>query len=927
MGRRRVLMDMTMTAKWRRAGVMVGIVRASTELYEGLKQLTDVEMVQLMPPESEGGEPRIRAIDPETLEVTERVIAPEAGDLFLMAEIQIRGIHVPMNHPWPGYLARYGVDRCAVIYDILPIEMPECFEPGTAREMPAYVLKIFRNYNRIICDSEAVMRSLERFRNEGTIPPCRLELDFADDNTLFTHLAEGWSRKDGGARGGNGAAIAFCTGVNDGDLVLHCVCESEPGTGETRVILNGYDTGVIPEKPIHAENFMLPAGALREERQEIRLYTDNPQGGVRLFEAGIYAAEPGETPVKDRAEEDVKLGFAHLGVKTGRRAADGTPDEAVARFMPEGRKEAVFLMVGTMEPRKGYELALGAFERLWAEGAEDKLCIIGNAGWNMQAFTERLRTHPEKGKRLLVLEGATDATLGEAYRRADALVQASAGEGFGLPLIEAGSRGIPVLCSDIPVFHEVGGEHVMYFRRTEEDLVRCIRQFEENRGTGAIPDAKKIAGRSWADYAKECYALMTGEQEWPVTLKGTRKEKAPARKKAVVATTYPIWPPTGGGQARVYGLYREMAKEYDIELICLGPIIARATKRIIAPGLTEQVIPKTAAHEEQEAELSRQAGVAVTDTGLMLWSELTPAYGEALRRAGEEADLFIACHPYAWPLIHALYPDRPVLYEAQDVEWAIKKEMYRENEETAGVLEKLKETEAACCADSRLIMTCSEEDKAKLAELYGTDEAKILVVPNGVDTKKIRYTGVEERLRRKKRAGLEKEKIGIFMGSWHEPNLEAARAVMRAAGKCGGAKLYLMGSQCRYFEDKELPENVALMGLVSEAEKQRVFSMADFALNPIISGSGTNLKMFDYMAAGIPVITTRFGMRGIGREDVVILAENEELAEAIRAFDLPACAERVEKARKYVEDVFDWKVIAESVLRRLKEPGTNQNRK
>ena len=177
------------------------------------------------------------------------------------------------------------------------------------------------------------------------------------------------------------------------------------------------------------------------------------------------------------------------------------------------------------------------------------------------------------------------------------------------------------------------------------------------------------------------------------------------------------------------------------------------------------------------------------------------------------------------------------------------------------------------------------------------------------------------------RQWLEKEKIGIFMGSWHEPNLEAARAVMRAAGKCGGAKLYLMGSQCRYFEDKELPENVALMGLVSEAEKQRVFSMADFALNPIISGSGTNLKMFDYMAAGIPVITTRFGMRGIGREDVVILAENEELAEAIRAFDLPACAERVEKARKYVEDVFDWKVIAESVLRRLKEPGTNQNRK
>ena len=916
----RILMDMTMTAQWRRAGSMVGIVRASTELYESLKKTCDVRMVT-MAPGAEGAEPRILTIDPGTLLPTEEEIRPEAGDLFLMAEIQIRGVHVPVDYPWPGYLAGYGVDRCAVIYDILPIEMPDCFEPPTVRGMPEYTLGILKNFNRIICDSEAVVNSVARFAREGLVPPLDLEVDFGNDGILHHYLTKGWRKEGAAVVGTDGARFAFFTNVTDADLVLDCVCESAPGTGDVRVVLNGYDVGLIAERPHHEEHFVLPAGALKPDgAQEIRFAADGgAAASLTLRSLAVFSVRQEAVPVRGEMDGPVSLGFAHLGVTERKAKGGGTPDPALDDFLSKDKNAPVFLMVGTIEPRKGYDLAFRAFESLWAAGGQEKLCIIGSAGWNMQGFIARLRGHGENGKRLLVLEGASDATLNEAYRRADALLQASAGEGFGLPLIEAGSRGIPVLCSDIPVFHEVGGEHVLYFERTEEALVRCIHFFEEHRGTPEIPDPKGICGRSWDDCAADCKALVEGEKPWPVTLEADEKPAPAPRKKAVVAMTFPVWPPRGGGQARVYGLYRNLAREYDIEIVCLEGSGGKRARRIIAPGLTETVVLRTVDQERKENEFAEKAGVAAADIGLLLYGDLTPEYGAALERAGAEADLLIACHPYSYPLMRRLFPDKTLVYEAQDVEYALRKSLYRPGPETAEALEQLRRAEEACCRESLLIMTCSEEDRQKLAALYGIDPEKILVVPNGVDTEQIRYTSVEERLKRKQRAGLGQVKAGVFMGSCHGPNLEAARAVIRAAADCPGVKFYLMGDQCNVFAGEELPENVGLMGVVSDEEKRRVFSLIDFGLNPITSGSGTNLKMFDYMAAGVPVITTAFGSRGIDRKDVFVTAENEELAGAVNAFDLGGSAERTAEARRYMEETFDWKVIAKRVAERIRE--------
>ena len=69
---------------------------------------------------------------------------------------------------------------------------------------------------------------------------------------------------------------------------------------------------------------------------------------------------------------------------------------------------------------------------------------------------ERIKHHPELGKRLGWHESVNDAELSRLYASCDALIAASFAEGFGLPIVEAGHFGKPVLASDIPVFREVG---------------------------------------------------------------------------------------------------------------------------------------------------------------------------------------------------------------------------------------------------------------------------------------------------------------------------------------------------------------------------------------------------------------------------------------------------------------------------------------
>jgi glycosyltransferase involved in cell wall biosynthesis len=116
-----------------------------------------------------------------------------------------------------------------------------------------------------------------------------------------------------------------------------------------------------------------------------------------------------------------------------------------------------FVVLGTIEPRKNHLLLLNLWIRLAATLATPpRLLVIGARGWENEEVVDMLeRSGPLRG---LVEEHnrLDDAAVGALLSQARALLVPSFVEGFGLPLAEALASGVPVICSDIPVFREVG---------------------------------------------------------------------------------------------------------------------------------------------------------------------------------------------------------------------------------------------------------------------------------------------------------------------------------------------------------------------------------------------------------------------------------------------------------------------------------------
>lgn len=212
-----------------------------------------------------------------------------------------------------------------------------------------------------------------------------------------------------------------------------------------------------------------------------------------------------------------RIAWSHHGSDfTHSAPSRGLPDSA-ERTLRQLREYPTFLMVGTIEPRKGYQQAIEAFTILWDRGLDINLAIVGSRGWgdlpdamrrDIPETVNRLQTHPELNKHLFWLEGISDEYLEKVYTASNCLITASYGEGFGLPLIEAAQHKLHIIARDIPVFHEVAAEHAFYFQaRNGSELAKAITDWLTLYNTGKAPLSVRMPFLTWKQSAERLLQL------------------------------------------------------------------------------------------------------------------------------------------------------------------------------------------------------------------------------------------------------------------------------------------------------------------------------------------------------------------------------------------------------------------------------------
>ena len=614
-------------------------------------------------------------------------------------------------------------------------------------------------------------------------------------------------------------------------------------------------------------------------------------------------------------------------------------DLAVAASSPRRH----LLWASRLDEPKRVELALQAYRSV----DTDIPLLVAGAGPRRQAAEELAAADG----RVSVVGEVSDRHLAELYAGAVAVVFAPYDEDLGLVTLEAWRASSPVVTttdSGGPAELVTDGVDGLVAEPTVEGLAAAIARLLSDRDLAAElgrNGAARAAEVTWTGAVDRVVGSTpshsrTSDRPGGSIGSGTRSSRAPGtwatgraarRPRAVVVGTYQVAPRRGGGQLRGFHLCSALARSFDVHVLALGPHDALPGTVELAAGLTETTEPRTWDHLQADIELASRIDVPLGDILGGAYVALTPRYLRAARTAMEGSDLVVAEHPYLWGTIERIDPSAPLVLDAHNVEVALKADLYGSSPTGVGLLELVRQVEGRAARGADLLVACSDDDLDELRRRYDTS-ATGLVVPNGVDTDGVEWVPPPGRNARRSawlrsRGRDESRPVLLFVGSLHGPNVEAARLVHDLARRLDGALFVTIGRHAEAVAGEPLPANVVQLGQVDDGTRDELLGLADVALNPMLAGGGTNLKLLEYLAAGIPTVTSALGARGLTVEQrsVAVVAGVESFPDEIEA--LLADDERrtalSRAGREMVERHFDWRPIGDryaGALAALVEP-------
>lgn len=222
---------------------------------------------------------------------------------------------------------------------------------------------------------------------------------------------------------------------------------------------------------------------------------------------------------------------------------------------------------------------------------------------------------------------------------------------------------------------------------------------------------------------------------------------------------------------------------------------------------------------------------------------------------------------------------------------------------------------------SELVFCVSELDKTKMCHLYDLPGRKVVVVPNGVRNSNYR---MDSGNMIRTRLGISRNsKIVFFHGDlgWR-PNAQAAQIIVESIApsfqRSPEIMFLIAGSHPsqKILETARSSPNVRILGYVPDIEQY--ICAAEVCVAPMTTGSGTKLKILEYLAAGKPVVATQKAVEGLevvnGIHGFVFDNVGEEFIRAIRAAMMPELSQKLGIRAKDFADHFDWSIIGEKII-------------
>jgi glycosyltransferase involved in cell wall biosynthesis len=616
-----------------------------------------------------------------------------------------------------------------------------------------------------------------------------------------------------------------------------------------------------------------------------------------------------------------------IGYETSRRLKQYNGFDSEVLYPPVHSRghycagQEYFLMPGRLHRWKRVDLTLRAMRSV---SANIPLLIPG-IGEDEEYFRKIAGDDP----RIKFLGFVSDEDLRDLYANALAVLFVPRDEDFGYVAVEAMLSHKPVIvCRDSgePVRLVKNGRSGFVVSPDPVEIAAAMNilagepELAKSMGDAGFRDAPS---QSWDDVVY--HLMMAGAAG--LGRRDSTSASAPieqSRIKMLVADNQVLDPPVGGGRIRIYELYRHVAElGFDVTYVGAydwpGPVYR---DQMLAPYFRECVTPLTQPHFAEDAKYRAATGGKTTiDVTIPKLMHLSPRFRRMASEFGQDASIVVISHPW----VHDHVPRRPeqkLIYDAHNCEFVVKEQILDDSHAGRRLVGEVKGLEQRLCREADLIFVCSDEDAKKFEQVYGISGQKMVVVPNGVDETQIKPASDNERRRARQFFGVEENQpLLIFIGSGYWPNTEAARyMVTEVAPRVPACTIAIAGSVKDSYESSQgptPPANVRFLGVIDASSRALLYQAADIALNPMFSGSGTNLKMLDYFAAGLPVVSTTAGARGLDLLDGdCIVCDATEFVEQTQRLlgDENLRRNMARRARLIAEEKYAWSRIAATAV-------------